>query len=874
MSDNKLNTIPQEGTWGTAATLLNHNFAAIEQEITTLLNSTIKEKGYFTSLESLKVAYPIVPEGSVAYIGTSSPFKLYRYYMGTWQDTGLTGGPDGVNVTDFYNKSEINTLTLGEYNSKVYVYLNGVRLGNGISISGGGGSGGSDSEEEEIPDVVTVLGDISLVEGGAADYSATVTPIQKDVTWSISGGKGNDTINANGRLITDGMYGSDRTITVKATTDSGYYGTKKVTVKKKVFPTSVDIVQTGSGGLGATYKAVLNEGVNQAYTTKWSISGSDKVTLSQSSDQDVCSVTFLTEATVTFTLTVTITGNFTTLTYSETFTRDGEATGITITPESAQVVEGDTLDFDAIVYPDNEEVVWSIGSGSGCSIDEETGVLTTVEGDGARTIIVKADTVSGSASAERIVVVQQAIRPTQITINGPTNITSASTYTLNVQPENINREYTVVWNLTGSAVNNGYVSRGSYSNTQCTVNVATNRDSSSAFQLTATITQGFKVLTNSITVQVPSSQSSPTVSATVLQINQSILDPQAILAVTGDKAQLNAIRSNSHRYLGKCVNGVMHLCQLSDSTPNIYHMNSAAAPIDGNGGDVFMKLPAFYYKSVQVDADVWNIMFNYDGIGIDDTWSRWDGKDLIGAYRAFNDGSRLRSISGETPTTRLSRDQYRALASDARHANFSLVKWKHHCMMAILFYAMYETTNSQARIGSGINAFSAVTGTAAVGSMVDTDASTKPENTPISFWGLEAWWGGEYELLDNVVVNRTTANGVWTITEDDGSMREVAAATSGTYISKMHFGAHLDLIPTECLGTATTGYCDAYQRSTNTNSPVRRSNQSNTDAAGIAACGHLGNVNTVNGYNETRLAYRGDFILDAPATFNDITNWV
>lgn len=873
MSENKLNTIPQEGTWGTAATLLNHNFVAIEQEITSLLNSTIKEKGYFTSLESLKVAYPIVPEGSVAYIGTSSPFKLYRYYMGTWQDTGLTGGPDGVNVTDFYNKNEINTLTLGEYNGKVYVYLNGVRLGNGISISGGG-SGGNDSEEEEIPDEVTVLGATLLVEGTAADYSATVTPIQKAVTWSISGGKGNDTINANGRLITDGMYGADRTITVKATTASGYYGTKTVTVKKKVFPTSVDISQTGSGALGATYKAVLNEGVNQAYTTKWSISGSDKVTLQQSSNQDVCSVTFSTEATVTFTLTVTITGNFTTLTYSETFTRDGESTGITITPESAQVVEGDTLDFDATVYPDNETVVWSIPMGTGCSIDENTGLLTTLEGYGTRTITIKATTVSGLASAERNVVVLQAVRPTQITVNGSTAISSGTAYTLTVTPSDVNKDYAVQWSIAGSAVNNGYVSLGSQSNTQCYVNVVSTRPTTSTFQLTATLTSGSVQLTKSITVDVSSTQSSTLVNATVLEIDQTVSEPTGMVRVLSDKTQLELIRNNSHRYLGKYVkNDKMHLCQLHDSAPNVYNDTGTAAVTTGASGDVFMKLPRFYYKAIQTQSDVWHIMFNYDGVGIDATWTEWDGKELIGAYKGYSDGSRLRSISGVMPKNNLSQTAFRNLAK-ARDEHFSLVKWKHHCIMAFLFYAWYETTNSQEKLGAGINAYSVQTGTATASAMGDTNAATKPEDKPISFWGLEAWWGGRYELLDNVVVNRTTANGIWTITEDDESVREVASYTSGSYISKMVIGQHLDLIPTATGATATTGYCDAYQYSTNINSPIRRSGQAYYEEAGIAACGNRGTLADASSYHESRLAYRGDFAIESSSTFNNITNWV
>ena len=146
----------------------------------------------------------------------------------------------------------------------------------------------------------------------------------------------------------------------------------------------------------------------------------------------------------------------------------------------------------------------------------------------------------------------------------------------------------------------------------------------------------------------------------------------------------------------------------------------------------------------------------------------------------------------------------------ARGTGFTLVKWRHQNLMAILFYAYYGHTNCQQLIGTGANSRNRVTGQKNSLGMTDTTASNGNTDN-IVFWGLENWWGDLYEWVDNVVIN----SGTWTITEDDGTTRTIQASDtmardSSVYPSKFILGDDLDTIGAagQTGGSDSQGYCD------------------------------------------------------------------
>lgn len=289
-------------------------------------------------------------------------------------------------------------------------------------------------------------------------------------------------------------------------------------------------------------------------------------------------------------------------------------------------------------------------------------------------------------------------------------------------------------------------------------------------------------------------------------------------------AVITAIRNASHRYVGTFANNKMTLKQLSDTDGTKYaDGTSAATDIATQGKDVFMRLPYFFTRVSTYATNKIKIEFAFDpsqtatstGSPNGSGWRQWGGNDLIGAYEAAagsatNDGTGgLFSQSGVASSASISQANFRTKARN-RGTGFTLVKWRHQNLMAILFYAYYGHTNCQSLCGTGSNNYTKNTGLKNSLGMADTTASNGNTDS-INFWGLENWWGNKYEAVDNVVIN----SGTWVITEDNGTTRTptgtVAAANAWVYPSKFIIGDNLDTIPAtgETGGSDSQGYCDA-----------------------------------------------------------------
>ncbi|MBR4299832.1 MAG: hypothetical protein IKT59_08990 [Bacteroidales bacterium] len=341
-----------------------------------------------------------------------------------------------------------------------------------------------------------------------------------------------------------------------------------------------------------------------------------------------------------------------------------------------------------------------------------------------------------------------------------------------------------------------------------------------------------------------------------ISIDQTITDPA--LMITGDinGYEIQKIRNNSHRYLGKyTAEGTMTLCQLDDSDSTKY-ADGSTADLTGAEGDVFVKLPRFWYKAEEIQSDVWRIGFMCGNIAPSSEWKEWDGNDLIGAYEAYVESSKVYSRSGVSSSANIAPSTYIANGA-SRGKGFSLVKWHHHNMMAFLFYAMYGNTNCQAIVGSGTSVDSKPTGQTDLLGMEDTSANTNGNSQSINFWGLENWWGNKFEIVDNI----TYASKTYYITEDDGVIRDVYSGLSNGSIwpKKLKIGEYLDCVPTLGGGSATTGYCDTCSP-TDSGSTVyylRRSYPREITGCGVVAFNTASSATSNGG---SRLAFKGSII--------------
>lgn len=364
---------------------------------------------------------------------------------------------------------------------------------------------------------------------------------------------------------------------------------------------------------------------------------------------------------------------------------------------------------------------------------------------------------------------------------------------------------------------------------------------------------------------------------TIIRLNQTISDPYSMLSGefgkdgTPESNVISWIRANSHRYVGTYDEEQgMVLRQLDDNNSELYADGSdASEDIKGtNGGDVFMKMPDFWFKGVDVDGnpDIVDMYFSAEE-PTEDGWTKWDGNTLIGVYEAVaevtgnNVNGAVYSRSGVTPSVNISQINFRAKARNRSNGNdhFQIVTYEAHQVMALLYMCYYGNMNGQNVIGSGTNSYPKVIGQTNVDGMNDTRAQN---SRSINFWGLENWWGDIYEWMDNILTEAGSSdNGIATIRDYGSNLvrRVTGCATSTNEISKMILGEVLDMFAKTTISNSNynTYYCDGGFVSASASNVARRASFA-ANTIGGPFCLHVsGTSSDTYSYNGTRLLYHG-----------------
>ena len=298
-------------------------------------------------------------------------------------------------------------------------------------------------------------------------------------------------------------------------------------------------------------------------------------------------------------------------------------------------------------------------------------------------------------------------------------------------------------------------------------------------------------------------------------------------------------------------------CQLNDADSTKYYDGTAAA-LDGTEGDVFLKLPEFYYKGTE--GDQVQIMFAKKQV--DAEYIRWDPNTLIGVYEAYNGSSKMYSRSGVDSTGGVSQSTWKTYAA-ARGTGYQLVDWQMHCVMGCLYYAMYGNTDCQSSIGKGTNSDNKTTGQTNSLGMTDTVAGGNGDSQSINFWGLENWWGNKFEWVHDYDNPAKSLSATVNDPVNGGTRSLPVFDYSNYYPKKMKFGRYLDLIATTDNpknGSKTVGYCDDQWWPGSTSSyprVVMRSGYKSYTNGGVAyAYAYFGAVHT-DSSRGSRLAFRG-----------------
>ena len=552
-----------------------------------------------------------------------------------------------------------------------------------------------------------------------------------------------------------------------------------------------------------------------------------------------------------------------------------------------EVVADSSVDLNQYTTP-----VWNIVDGelSGDTIDIYQGIsLAYLRSSGNananydRNITVHAaispkELTGETLTAQKVISFRESVSASSGVIDtyGKLGITENTTYDLVINNgEGVNSDYTVVWSLSGDAFTNGHVSLGSRDKNQCEVVVNSVPDPWQNFTLIATVTSGGK----SFTVQT-SSTFVGTFEGYKRSIYRIIINqtyPEVTITEDLDRSQIEAIRNGSHRYLGKyTAENTMTICQLDDSDSTKYASGGSASLTGGTNyeGDVFMKLPPFWYyvyrPSNAGSNDIWHIDFAADGDAPAPTFQRWDGNDLIGVYKASNPNgvNAIYSLSGYVPANSIA---YFPAYARQRGAGYSLVKWEHHCMMAALSYAWYKTVDLVAVCGSGKDG--SVNADGLTNDLGMTDTTSADSGQRLNIWGLEDWWNSRNEEIDNIKMSVTANEVIFEITDDDG-VRTVTTPRGNNQIStiyKLVLGNSLDMLPTELGTDSTLGYKQTLVRggsTTDTAVGVYRSGYGSTPAGPL----RLMRKSSSSSTDSTRLAFKGIVIEEKnPATFKALT---
>lgn len=255
--------------------------------------------------------------------------------------------------------------------------------------------------------------------------------------------------------------------------------------------------------------------------------------------------------------------------------------------------------------------------------------------------------------------------------------------------------------------------------------------------------------------------------------------------------------------------------------PNNYAQDTEGNAVDITGpeGDVMIEIPKIYYKLHKDE--------NYQYIQISDTQQEgfcclahtYKGvekdKVYIGAYQAYNESSKARSISGVSATGSVSMNNWRTY-SQANGTGYEQFYWHLLVLLECLFVIQFKNLNSQAALGYGwcnnSSAFSTGGGLNEKGMYYGTATTGQ-----MKFMGIEDFYGSRRTWIDGIRTSGTkitiadvtspdmafNGNGTNYIEAGDSGLSSQSGYTK-TIIGTNEGG----FTPTNVGGSTSTYYCD------------------------------------------------------------------
>ena len=267
-------------------------------------------------------------------------------------------------------------------------------------------------------------------------------------------------------------------------------------------------------------------------------------------------------------------------------------------------------------------------------------------------------------------------------------------------------------------------------------------------------------------------------------------------------------------------------CVVKDGTvqyylnPNDYSKKADGTTADitsGNDGDVMVEFPKVWWKFETIGNDLY---VRYATKQKDSTYkclahqrgTTEKDKVYISAYLGTEVSSKLRSLSGKTPTASKTIGAFRTLAQ-ANGSGYDQMAYYQLLMLQVLYIVMFKDRDSQSALGRGYvdgNSAAITTGNLNTKGLFYGEATGKVQ---MKFCGVEDFYGNLrywidgcfYDSSRNMLIGNQSFN-------DTGSgytnYGQGATTSLNGYINSVQGGTESGFIPKATSGSATTYYPD------------------------------------------------------------------
>lgn len=303
-------------------------------------------------------------------------------------------------------------------------------------------------------------------------------------------------------------------------------------------------------------------------------------------------------------------------------------------------------------------------------------------------------------------------------------------------------------------------------------------------------------------------------------IDQSNSNPSTCITYADDAVGMTSGSSAWDSFFGHypCLfkNGV-EVGRLNPNDFTKFEDGTSADITSGNAGDVMIAFPKLGYK-ISTSGDIVTVSMtdnpNAEGYCYLAHTRGTTVKDVfyLGAYKGYVTSSKLRSLSGKTPTVNTTIGNFRTQAQ-ANGSGYDQSAFNQLIFRQCMYLLKYKNLDSQTAVGQGyVNGSSAVsTGGTNTNGM---DYGTTSQTQQMKLFGLEDFWGNVWEFIDGIYSD--SSYNILTTTEnfnDTGSGytnrgSSGFSSNTGNWISDVQGTSETGFIIKGTSGSSSTYYCD------------------------------------------------------------------